>query len=362
MAFNDEKARRSILEACKKLCDLGLVERTWGNISAKLDDEYFLITPSGISYDTLTKNELVKVRIDDLTYAGNTLPSSEKGVHAAIYRAKPSVNFIVHTHQNAATVCSISGNDLNTADFDALGDITPCAKYALPSSKELMESVFEAVARENGCNAVLMRNHGVVCFGESDIECFNAALALEDVCVEILSRVPVTLQLAAPMGSSMRLNDTFTLTDCADEGTYIIDEFSSSATVNTHREMYRTTNAACIIHCASPVIINASSRFESIPAYVDDFAQIIGENILCADNAEIIGNKTVGRSGVLLKNAGALCYGTSFDDCRAAASILEKNCLAALYAQSLECSSALSEEDSRYLREFYVSTYAKRKR
>lgn len=362
MTFNDKFTRISIIEACKKLCDFGLVERTWGNISARLDDEYFLITPSGIAYESLCENDLVKVRINDLSYAGNILPSSEKGVHAAIYKAKASVNFIVHTHQKAATVCSISGNDLNTADFEALGSITPCSEYALPSSVELMESVYKAVTRANDCKAALMRNHGVVCFGKNNVECFDAALALEEACADILSTIPVTLQLAAPMGDSRRDDDKFILTGCPDEGIYNICDIHTSSAVNAHREIYRTCDVKHIIHIASPAILNASSRFECLPAYVDDFAQIIGENILIADSAEDIGKKIGSRSGVLFRNAGAFCFGSSVDDCKAAASILEKNCLAALYAQTLESSPALTAEDSRYLREFYVSTYAKRKR
>jgi len=361
MAINDKHTRRSIIKACKKLCDLGLVERTWGNISARLDNEYFLITPSGTSYESLNENDLVRVRIDDLSYDGNILPSSEKGVHAAIYKAKCSVNFIVHTHQNAATVCSISGNDLNTPDFDALGDITPCAEYALPSSKELMESVFEAVVRVDDCKAVLMRSHGAVCFGETDEECFDAALSLEEACTDILSSIPVTLQLAAPMGDSMREGDKFILTNCREEGTYNISEAYVSPAAKAHREIYLSTDAKHIIHIASPAVLNASSRFERLPAYVDDFAQIVGENILCADSTDI-GKKIEGRSGILLRNAGAFCFGDCADDCKAAASILEKNCLAALYAQTMENSPALSEDDSRYLRDFYISTYAKRKR
>ena len=361
MVKNESLARTSVLSACMKLCDLGLVERTWGNVSSRLDDEYFLITPSGRSYDNLGENELVKVRISDLEYDGDILPSSEKGVHAAIYAARSDVSFIVHTHQNAATVVSTAGNDLNTADFVALGEITPCAEYALPSSKELAESVRDAVVRCDGCNAALMRHHGVVCFGNDSEECFEAALALEELCRDILCAVPVTMQLCAPLGSSIKSGNTFKLSDCEAAGEYAVECNCSSETAELHRLIYANSGAQHVMHCGSSALLNAARMFERVPAYVDDFTQIIGEDILCAANCNEIPASIHKRNGVLIKDFGALCFGKNEDDCRAAASILEKNCLAALYAESIGGCSPISPEHSRYLRDFYVNTYEKRK-
>lgn len=361
MVKNESVARKSVLSACVKLCDLGLVERTWGNVSARLDDEYFLITPSGRSYDNLSENDLVKVRISDLEYEGDILPSSEKGVHAAIYATRSDVGFIVHTHQNAATVVSISGNDLNAADFSALGAVTPCAEYALPSSIELAESVRDAVERCSGCNAALMRHHGVVCFGKDSEECFEAALALEELCRDILSAVPVTMQLCAPLGNSSKHENTFKLNDCGASGEYSLDIKCSPESAEVHRLIYLNSDAEYVLHCGSSAVLNAARMFKRVPAFVDDFTQIVGEDIQRAECCDEITSKILNRNAVLIKDFGALCFGKNEDDCKAAASILEKNCLAALYAECLGGCTPISPEHSKYLRDFYVNTYEKRK-
>ena len=81
MAYEIEEAKRLVIEAGKKLIETGLIARTWGNVSARISDTQFVITPSGRAYETLTPDELVVVNIDDCSYEGDIKPSSEKGVH-----------------------------------------------------------------------------------------------------------------------------------------------------------------------------------------------------------------------------------------------------------------------------------------
>ena len=88
------------------------VARTWGNVSARISDTQFVITPSGRAYETLTPEEVVVVNIEDCSYEGDIKPSSEKGVHAAAYRHHPTVDFVIHTHQKAATIVSITGMEI----------------------------------------------------------------------------------------------------------------------------------------------------------------------------------------------------------------------------------------------------------
>ena len=70
MAFTRKEAEEKILSSCLRLVETGLIARTWGNISARLSDEEFLITPSGRAYETLTPEELVVVKIKDHSYEG----------------------------------------------------------------------------------------------------------------------------------------------------------------------------------------------------------------------------------------------------------------------------------------------------
>lgn len=173
MAFTEEEARALVIEAGHRLLEKQLIARTWGNISARLDDGEFIITPSGRAYDTLTPEELVKVRIEDLEYYGTVKPSSEKGIHAAAYKLRPDVDFVIHTHQFYASAVCAEGSDT---------DEVPCAGYGLPGTKKLMKAVSDSIAANPGSNAFLMARHGALCLGTDLEDAFAVAESLEKYC------------------------------------------------------------------------------------------------------------------------------------------------------------------------------------
>ena len=84
--YEETEARRLVIEAGLRLVREGLIARTWGNISARISEEQFVITPSGRAYDDLKPEELVVVNVADCAYEGDIKPSSEKGIHAEAYR------------------------------------------------------------------------------------------------------------------------------------------------------------------------------------------------------------------------------------------------------------------------------------
>ncbi|MBR2893750.1 MAG: class II aldolase/adducin family protein, partial [Clostridia bacterium] len=103
------EAKEIVIKAGHELLKAGLIVRTWGNISCRIDDKSFVITPSGKAYDTLTPDDIVLVNIADLSYDGDVKPSSEKGIHASCYELRPDMNFVIHTHQKNASVVSTLG-------------------------------------------------------------------------------------------------------------------------------------------------------------------------------------------------------------------------------------------------------------
>ena len=171
---DEREIRESILKAAERLVREKLVSRTWGNISARLSDEEFIITPSGRAYDGMKPEDLVKVRISDLSYDEKGFkPSSEKGIHAAVYARRPDANFVIHTHQLYATaVCA--------AEKDAAG--IPCAEYALSGSDELCESVKACMTRCPDARAFLLAKHGTLCFGKDALDAFDETEKLEEKC------------------------------------------------------------------------------------------------------------------------------------------------------------------------------------
>ena len=85
MAYTEIEAKELVIEAGKRLVETGLITRTWGNISARISDTQFVVTPSGRAYETLTPDQIVVVNIADGTYEGDIKPSGEKGIHLDAY-------------------------------------------------------------------------------------------------------------------------------------------------------------------------------------------------------------------------------------------------------------------------------------
>lgn len=171
MFFAEKDARDLVIAAGKKLLDANLVSRTWGNISARISENEFIITPSGRDYESLRPEDLVKVRMDDLSYAGAVKPSSEKGIHADAYLLRRDAAFVIHTHQFYASALSAEGKDFPFA---------PCAGYGLPGTGKLRKAVSASLAENPGSKAFLMEKHGALLLGESPEEAFALAEELEE--------------------------------------------------------------------------------------------------------------------------------------------------------------------------------------
>ncbi len=177
-----EKIRQQILEGGKRLLKEGLVARTWGNISIRVDDTYMLITPSGRPYEELTPEDIVLVNYHTSKYEGPVKPSSEKELHCEIYRTRKEVHSVIHTHQmNASTVAAAHREVPPILDDMAqlIGPSVRVAEYALPSTKKITKKTVKAL---KGRNAALMANHGAVCVGRDLEEAFVVCQVLEKAC------------------------------------------------------------------------------------------------------------------------------------------------------------------------------------
>ncbi len=178
-----QSAKNIVCEAGKQLLKEGLVARTWGNVSVRISDTQMVITPSGRSYNELTPNDMVLVDFYTLKYEGSIKPSSELKLHCQVYKTRPHINAVIHTHQMYASIVAAAQQDvviLNEVHQKILGGkIIKAAPYALPNTKKI--TVESARAIEDS-NAALMANHGVVCIGEKLENAFDVARTLEDAC------------------------------------------------------------------------------------------------------------------------------------------------------------------------------------
>lgn len=175
----ETEARQAVVQAAQALPRLGLSVATTGNVSVRWGDG-MLITPSGVRYEALTADAIVRLR-DAHVVVPDQRPSSEWRFHAAAYRARPDRQAVVHCHSPHATTIACTGRSIPPFHYlvAALGgEDIPCIGYAPFGSEELAALVGGALADRDAC---LMAHHGQVSIGVSLEEALDLACIVEDL-------------------------------------------------------------------------------------------------------------------------------------------------------------------------------------
>jgi len=176
-----ETLRREVCKLHQELPRNNLVVWTGGNISGR-DPESGLVTikPSGVLYSDLTPETMVVLDLAGTIVEGALKPSSDTATHLNIYRQRPDVNGIVHTHSPFATAFAVVGKPIPpvlTAICDEFGGAIPVGGFA-PIGNEAIG--IEIVRSIGDSPAILMQNHGVFTVGNSASEAVKAAVMVED--------------------------------------------------------------------------------------------------------------------------------------------------------------------------------------
>ncbi len=171
-----EQLKQELYQLHLELPKNDLVCWTSGNVSSR-DPETGLVVikPSGIKYEELRPEHHVVVKLDGMSVEGNLRPSSDTASHLYIYRHRPDVNGIVHTHSAYATAFAAVGKPISvvlTAMADVFGGPIPCAGFALIGSEAIGKQVVEHIGDSP---AVLLKNHGVFAIGPSAGSAVRAA-------------------------------------------------------------------------------------------------------------------------------------------------------------------------------------------
>lgn len=387
------KAQEAVINAGIKLLESGLIARTWGNVSCRLDAESFLITPSGRSYRSLTAADLVRVKIDDLSYQGTIKPSSEKGIHAEVYKLHPEVNFVIHTHQENASMIAATGlKEIQiSGQYPALGKVVLCADYALPGTKALRKNVRRALEKSTG-QAVIMKHHGALCFGLNAGETFTVASQLEEACADFVINHYLKLsgakeydpyamgalalglnsenlrfffrQAGKSFGNSRRMPNGLLWSD-GERELEIFDRQSLAglpAEVGLYRTIFqRNRQINAIDFKATPEILCLSAAGLLLKPLLDDFAQIIGLQVkTAAQNDPNRIARALGKSAaVLIQNTGALCCGATGEDANAVGMILHKTAKAFIGASLFGKVRPINTFESMLMRYVYLKKYAR---
>jgi L-fuculose-phosphate aldolase len=185
--------RQKVCDAGRQLLREGLVARTWGNVSMRVNDTQMMITPSGRPYDELTPNDMVLVDIYTLKYEGKIKPSSELKLHCQVYKNRAHIRAVIHTHQMNASIVAAAQMEVEVIDETHQkilgGTRIKTAPYALPNTKKITVESERAIEQ---ANAALMANHGVVCIGENLENVFEVARTLELACANFIASKKVS--------------------------------------------------------------------------------------------------------------------------------------------------------------------------
>ncbi len=181
MTDSERELREQLVGYARKMLTSGLVKGTSGNISARTPgSNWCLVTASGVDYETMRPDDLVKVDLHGEPRGAILKPSVDTPIHVAVYRARPDVGAFIHTHSPYAAAFSALQREVPPLITEAagyLGGSVRVLEYIPPARPDTGEMV---AAGLGGDRAVLLPNHGVVAVGENLSKCYGAAYQVEE--------------------------------------------------------------------------------------------------------------------------------------------------------------------------------------
>lgn len=190
-----ESLKESVYQANLDLPKQGLIKYTWGNVSA-FDREtgYFVIKPSGVSYEEMKAEDMVVVDLNNQVIEGELNPSSDTPTHAVLYKHFPEIGGICHTHSTWATIWAQAGIDLpamGTTHADTFYGSVPCARFLSQEEidagyeHETGNVIIETFQNRNidimAIPGVLLHGHGPFTWGKDASQAVMNAVVLDEV-------------------------------------------------------------------------------------------------------------------------------------------------------------------------------------
>jgi L-fuculose-phosphate aldolase len=175
------RLRRELVETCRRLHARDLIGAGEGNVSARLGDGTFLVTPSGANKGYLAPGDLVVVDGAGRVVRGAGRASTELRMHLSAFAARPDVDAIVHAHPITAVALTVAGapppDDLVPEAAVTLGRIA-VAPFATPGTDEVPVSLAPFLANHD---VLLLERHGALALGRTLAEAFDRMETLERV-------------------------------------------------------------------------------------------------------------------------------------------------------------------------------------
>lgn len=174
-----DEIKLEIIKYGRLLYEKDYITATDGNLSVRLEDGNILITPTGFRKAELTPEDLIVVDTEGNIVDGSRKPSMEMWMHLWSYESRSDISAIIHAHPPFLTAYSFQMPREYEPQLPEVKDyIGPLGfvPYRPAGSRELAEFVKEKAPDHN---VLILQKHGVVCFGKSLFEAFNALERVE---------------------------------------------------------------------------------------------------------------------------------------------------------------------------------------
>ena len=352
MTYSLEEAKFQVRSMGQNLKKEGLMVGSWGNVSVRVDENTFVISPSGTSFNSLSNEDIVRVNIKDGSHDAGKVPSSEYLIHLITYKSRPDVSCVIHTHQPVATALSTLGvtfNDIKryipegmTRDVTILGNTIPVTSYQFPGTKDMMKAIGKAWKKNPEACALLIKNHGAIICGEEARETFYIVKMLEKMSKWIYSSIVEIDE------EDLKFEDAFE--------TKYRDKLKWAKDNKEMLDKYSFVSR-------SPFLVRYSNLGMDLEAYIDDMAQLCGDvvvNLTGKINQSFLAKQLKDNSACLLKGKGAVCVAESEIEARNLCMVLEKNAMAAYLAKKYGNIPPIPEKYAKEDRKFYLKSYSQR--
>lgn len=206
-----EELKEQLVRLHQELPKNDLVRWTGGNVSARdAKTGLVVIKASGIRYEEMCAEHMVVLDMEGRRVEGNYRPSSDVFSHLYIYKHRPDVGGIVHTHSRYATAFAAIGKPIPcvlTAMCDEFGGPIPCGGFALIGDEAIGRVVVETIGKSP---AVLLKNHGVFAIGRNAEAAVKAAVMTEDVAATVWLAMQIGAPEAIPQEAVDKLHKRYT--------------------------------------------------------------------------------------------------------------------------------------------------------
>jgi len=190
-----ENEKKEMLECALKLDRYGLIALSGGNVSMRVGDGLFIVTPSGMIYDEMSPDDMLVVDTDRHIVEGTRKASVDTGALLYIFNHMPKVNAVIHTHQPYATGLGLVMDEI-PCNLSTMANAVegPChvAPYGDPGSESMGVQAVSAIGNQL---AVVLKHHGVIAVGRDLRQAMFSCVYLE----EAAKTVSVALSTGLPM-------------------------------------------------------------------------------------------------------------------------------------------------------------------